>query len=246
MGARVTRVGVVACSLVFLLGTLSPPARADTTLVVEFVATVTVTGGGFGYPLLTLPTVTPPHVLPGTPDMTAAHLAGGTVGPSTCLPLNDGLPPDGFTNCHWTFEHVRTLAVFSVACFDVATNVDKLGKAPMHAGACFFATVTTPALPNTVSGHCGLASGQFTLLFTDALLQTFLFDLHFHAVLPKVVFSGHWVKLSNTTGQHGLVTGKATVLSPDPVNTPGESCTTKTAANFLVAGSAVAVTSPTL
>jgi hypothetical protein len=246
MRTHLARLGV-AVGLIAAVGMPTPPAHAETTFTTVVMASLTL-DGGFGYPILTLPP-TPNFLLPPTWNalQTGAHLLGGRHNPNTCLPLNDGIPEDGFTNCHWTFDHKRKINLQQIICFNATKNVNKLDKAPLHLGACSFALIdVTKPEANTASGHCGVSSGQVTVLFTDALEQDFIIDLHFKAISGVVTLWGHYIKLSATIGQHGKVTGSVVVLPPDPVTTPNQSCTNKTARDFLVAGTTVGIPSPAL
>ena len=217
MRSRLVRLGVVAAGVLGLFGTYLPAAHANTTLEAVFLADVTVTGG-IGYPVVTLP-VPPP--VPGR----------------TCLPLNGVLDAvDDLVNCHFVYDHQRAVTGGSAECEDVAANVDKPGKAPAHAGPCQF------LVWGTVTGHCGLSGGQVFVTFTDALGQTFTLDLHFNGVGTVLAFTGHWHKAGSN--QHGKVVAEAVAVPVPEIG--GRSCLTKTQEQFLVAGTATAVTDPTL
>jgi hypothetical protein len=224
-----SRVGAIAFCVLTLLATATP-AHARTTLLIKYVARITIPGGK-GYPMTTLPTPAP-TILVGSPLQTIAHLVGGAHPQSNCLPLPTPVPDQCLTNSHWTFDHVRQIRVTSVMCTSTTLTVNKPDTPPMHTGACTFTSIEVPGKPNTVSGHCGLSSGQVQILFTDALGENYRFDLHFKAT-NVIIITGHVSKLGSS--QRGLFVSVANAV-PEPRD--NQSCTTKSQEDFLVVGTA--------
>jgi hypothetical protein len=125
---------------VALLGTPTVPARANTTFAGLFIGAVTV-DSGLGYPIFTLPTSSPNLLSPHagyTPSQVVAHFYGARQDQDACSALNNGIPDDGFTNCHWTFDHKRDANLGQIACIDTSVNLVKLNKSPVHLGSCSF------------------------------------------------------------------------------------------------------------
>jgi hypothetical protein len=238
---------VAAALVVVAQGLHAAPADANSTFAVTFMGFLNVTGG-LGDPVTTLTTTS--HLLPGgDPSTTAAHFFGATEDPSQCLPLNSdldtvfGLVDDDLTNCHWRWDHVRSVSLSLFFCEDVGVNVGK-PKLPAHAGPCTFGSVFTPNFFNFVTGHCGQFSGKMSISYVNAMGQRFIVFVHFHALLDQLVMSGHWTKVG--TSQHGLLLGVARLLAPDPVTNPGQSCEDKDASDFTIVGAATGVTETSL
>jgi hypothetical protein len=234
----------LACALVVALSTPSAPAEAHTAFAGSFGALLWVGPWGLGYRDVTLPT-SKPHVLTGTTAETLAHLFGANA--SSCPSLTGMLDVENVTQC-WGFDHLRTASMSQIMCASVGANIDKPPKSPAHVGACEFSSVSVPWPPNTISGHCGMASAQMHILYIDPLGEDYLIDLHFVDIGGKGILSGHWWKILNehTAERHGLLLGFAQTLPPDPAFTPDQSCTNKTARSFLVFAQFVGVSNPAL
>lgn len=200
------RPAIVLLATIGLLAMPARPAAATTLIKTAFDVTVTL-DGGLGYPLWTLDVQTPP---------------------SACLPLPDG-DLVGPTNCHLVFDHQRTFHGEDFACVDQSAHVDKPNKVTTpHFGAC---SIT---LDGTVTGHCGLAGGQFTLTYTDSLGLTYVGGAHFTVVGVSVYITGH---VSKPGSPHvGKITGVATAFPTVPDDTLSGSCLDKTEDTFTVVG----------
>jgi hypothetical protein len=226
MKTTLSRLGMVAAGLVALLCTSAAPVGATTHLSAAFQGTMTL-DGPFSYPCVGASAI----------DITLCPASPRLV---TDLPLADDIVP---TNFHIDYGHNKRhiISLGTTVCEDAAENLNKNDKAPTHVGACdlLLTPKTTPtADDNTVSGHCGLVGGQCTLLFTDALGQTFLLDIHFTSVFPPptLLLTGHARKLTGSPQQTGKLVGEAEAV-PLPDNFPapppeGNSCLAKSATLF--------------
>lgn len=94
---------------------------------------------------------------------------------------------------------------------------------------------------NTLTGWCDLNGGQFVLMFTDPLGQSFFIDVHFDTMAGEMWMTGHWVNAY--TGQRGKFIAVGG-LRKAPV--PNESCLDKTARTFTLIGAMRLLPNPTL
>jgi hypothetical protein len=246
MRNRLARLGAVAVGLLALVGGLTPPAQAQTVLAAAFVGTATLQNP-LGYPCLgTAP-------IGGTPTLDlrlcpATPLFGTkTVTIDNSLPLTTTVggttvttpqPQVKVTHGANGQTPVQLLAPTLPLCVDLGVNVLKGTKPPAQAGLCTFG-LTNGSLPNTVSGNCGLSSGQVTVLFTDDGVQNYTIDTHFTAVGGLLILTGHSTKAIG--GTKGLVIGAVVAVPPLPLVGDGTSCLTKTAKTFTLVGVLVGV-----
>lgn len=198
------RTVVVLAVVVGFLALPARPAAATTLIKTVFDLTISV-DGGLGYPVWTLAPQTPASI---------------------CLPLPDG---DLVGNCHPAFDHQRSFEGHDFACVDQTAHVGKQNKAATpHFGACSI------AVEGTVSGHCGLAGGQFTITYTDSLGLWLLGNAHFAVVGVTVSVTGHITKHGNP--HVGKITGEATAFPTVPDDMFSGSCLDKTEDTFTVVG----------
>jgi hypothetical protein len=187
--------------------------------------------------------------LPGSTATTASHLTNPTnlnrtilhlitagvilTNPPLTLPAPFNVIPQHHPQLHHNTVGVQLVAPILNLCVPLGLNINKPGKPLTHAGLCNFGAIVTPTLPNTVSGNCGLSTGQVTVTFTDALGQAFTLDTHFVAVGGFLFIEGHAKKVGST--QTGLVVGFVVAIPPVP-GTSTQSCTNKTATTFTLVG----------
>jgi hypothetical protein len=255
MRSRFARLGMVVVGVVALVGGLTPPAQAAGILSVTFVGSATISGGlsypcfgatpgpagttTFGIDTNLCPTtkVNPPTgVLPGNPLTTLSHL-GFLMATQLPLPGTFGAIPQHHIHLH---HNPRTISsVVFASCGAAEADSTKPGTVATDP-ACTSTPVPFPpaTLPNTVSGNCGLATGQVTV---DVLVLslTYRADVHFYGIGPFLFLEGHARKAGST--KTGLVVGLVAVVPPTPADTPGQACENKTARVFNIVGSAVGV-----
>jgi len=130
-----------------------------------------------------------------------------------------------------TFEVASTS---TVACADVAGNVNKPGKAPVEAGvSCRITAKGTFAAPGA---NCGRSFGTVSGTLTTSSGTSIAYAGNFETAGSGLVISGTATKSS--TGQSGPIVVVGVAL-PDPL--AGTSCTNKTQREFIIVGVAVTV-----
>jgi hypothetical protein len=230
MRSRIVRLGVLVVGLLGLLGVATPPAQARTIGTIVFDGTATL-DGGLGYPCAD---ATVDTSLPKCPQG-VGNAGTPLVLTTKSLPLPT--PAGAVELGQLPYIHGSLTRGFGFAadlCVDVMVNINKLGKAPAHAGPCAIGAT------GTVQGWCGLSTGLAAGTFTDALGQNWSFRIHFHGYGGQLIIRGHITKQTNTVGQTGLLVGVVNAAPPIATVTPG-SCTNQTARDFQVTGSVAGV-----
>ena len=218
---RILRVGVLAFSLVGLLGFYAQPASASEIIEVEFQGHAQIGAGysAFGFPV-------------GDPS-------------KTTLPGTQVKTAHGATHVNWTGFHNSTTVAFASAAAVGGCVAEKAttGKAKHTTGA---GTCSIGA-SGTIHGYCGLSTGIMSgTLHTSMnsvvppgghVSQSYSFHIKFTVDGPDVSFTGHI--FNHTSGQSGSITGTAAsaILAGG-----GDSCTDKNPKSAPIAGHATGVT----
>jgi hypothetical protein len=241
MRSPFTRLSMTIVMCFALLGTTTPLAHAVTVATVVFEALITL-DGPLSYPCVgvnTLDTSLCPIIGNNNPLLVT----------DLPLPTDIGGVP---TNFHLDYGHnKRVLAGLStVVCIYAVLDFLKADKVPVAANNCSFTTIPKEPVPtaeqNTMSGSCGMVSGQGTYEYVDESssdpqnqLQSYYLDLHFTSAADKWVIVGHIRK--RATSQQGLFIGTAyAVPIPDSIIPfSGNSCLAKTATLWTVTGEGV-------
>jgi hypothetical protein len=240
---RLARLGTVAAGLLALVGGTTPPAHADTVMVTAFTGTMTLVTP-LGYPCMgTAPVGGTPTV-----DLGLCPVIGKTVTIDNSLSLTVTVNGTTITTPqlqpkikHLSNNTATVASLSSSTCATADINVLKGVKPLAHINTGCGFTLISGSLPNTVSGSCGLSSGQYTETFNDGLGQIDVWDIHFIEVDGFVLYDGHSTKMGgiNTLG---LIKGFGQAIPPLPGSLgDGTSCLTKTAKTFTLLGTLVGV-----
>lgn len=144
--------------------------------------------------------------------------------PPTVTDLNLGKAAPTFT----VNGNARTGTLTAAACVGSVQNVNKLGKDAFEGPLCLFNAAIT------LRGYCGLAAGGGTGTFQTVLGQVYFVTFTFTIVGSEFTLRGNYTKTGG-----GPPEGDFTMVSDinsDVSTAPDNSCLTKTARVFFMAG----------
>ena len=213
---RILRVGVLAFSLVGMLGVQARPALASETIEISFTGLAAIGAGysSFGFPA-------------GDPSKTTV--------PSTTTKTEHGVTHVNYSG----FHNSASVAFASATC---GAGKQTTGKAKHAAGA----GTCSIAASGFIHGYCGQSTGTLSgSLHTSMnsvappgghVSQHYSFRIKFTVTGPAVSFTG--TIHNHTLGQSGSIVGTAA----SAIDATTGSCTNKAPKNFSITGSATART----
>lgn len=210
MKGKLARLGVLAASLLSLLGVTMPPTQATQVGTVAFVGDMTLTGGGLGYPctLADIPGNVPGCLLTAVGGVSVTTKPGKLVLPEVNITESNG--------------NTRGFGFSSTACVGVKLSVSKPGK-----GTAVDGPLCGMRAGGVVTGYCGLSSGSGSGL--TGMVKNASFTFKFSAAGGSLIVTGTY----SGSGKAGDING---IIEAIPDLPPAPGCSTKQATHFTIVG----------